>query len=48
MFWNREVDGVLTAFQIRISEGGEEMIVFSVSEAKYNSGLADSLFRMEK
>ena len=44
----REVDGMMTAFNMQIFQGGEEFIVFTVSEIKYNTGLEDSLFKMEK
>jgi outer membrane lipoprotein-sorting protein len=44
----REVDGVMTSFQMRIFQGGEEFIVFTASEIKYNTGLEDSFFKMEK
>lgn len=44
----REIDGVMTAFQMNFFQGGEEFIVFTASEIKYNTGLEDSLFKMEK
>jgi outer membrane lipoprotein-sorting protein len=44
----REVDGMMTAFLVTIFQGGEEFIVFTVSEIKYNTGLEDSFFKMEK
>ncbi len=44
----REIDGMLTAFHMQIFQGGEEFIVFTVSEIKYNTGLEDSLFKMDK
>lgn len=43
----REVDGVMTAFQMNIYQGGEEFVVFTATEVKYNTGLEDSLFKME-
>ena len=44
----REIDGVMTAFQMNIFQGCEEFIVFIASEIKYNTGLEDSFFKMEK
>lgn len=44
----RDVDGVMTAFQMTIFQGGEEFITFTASEITYNTGLEDSLFKMEK
>lgn len=43
----KEVDGVVMAFDLTIYQGGEEYIVFTTSEVKYNTGLEDSLFKME-
>jgi outer membrane lipoprotein-sorting protein len=44
----REIDGILTAFQMTIFQGGEEFIVFTAAEVEYNTGLDDSLFKMNK
>ena len=44
----REVDGIKTAFQMQIFQGGEEFIVFTATEVKFNTGLEDSFFKMEK
>ena len=43
----KEVDGIMTAFQMTIYHGNEEFLVVTVSEVKYNSGLEESLFKME-
>lgn len=44
----RKIDGMMAAFQMQIFQGGEEFIVFTATEIKYNTGLEDSLFKMEK
>ena len=43
----KEVDGTMVAFDVTIFEGGVEDIIFTTSEIKYNTGLKDSLFKME-
>jgi outer membrane lipoprotein-sorting protein len=43
----KEVDGMMTAFDLSIYQGGEEYIVFTATEVKYNTGLEASLFKME-
>ena len=43
----KEVDGTMVAFDVTIYEGGEIDIIFTTSEIKYNTGLEDSLFKME-
>ena len=44
----RDVDGIMTAFHMQIFQGGEEFIVSTMTEVKYNTGLEDSFFKMEK
>ena len=44
----REIDGIMTAFHIQIFQGGEEFIAYTLTEVKFNTGLEDALFRMEK
>ena len=44
----REVDGITVAYNLVIFEGGEEVITMTVSDVKFNSGLEDTLFKMEK
>jgi outer membrane lipoprotein-sorting protein len=43
----KEIDGVLTAFNMTIYEGALEDFVFTASEVKYNTGLEDSFFERE-
>lgn len=43
----KEVDGTMVAFDVTILEGGEVDTVYTASEIKYNTGLEDSLFKME-
>jgi outer membrane lipoprotein-sorting protein len=43
----KKVDGVLTAFDYVIYQGGMEDMVLTTSEIKYNTGLKDSLFKMK-
>ena len=44
----REVDGIVVAYNLVIFEGGEEGITLTVTDVKFNSGLEDSFFKMEK
>lgn len=44
----REIGGIMTAFHIQIFQGGEEFIDYTLTEVKFNTGLEDALFRMEK
>jgi len=44
----REVDGIMMAFQMNIIQGGEEFVASTTTEVKFNSGLKDALFKMEK
>jgi len=44
----RDVDGMMTPFQFNIFNGGEEFIVSTITEVKFNTGLEDSFFKMEK
>lgn len=43
----REVEGTLVPFVLKIFYDGEEAITMNFTEVKYNSGLDDSLFKME-
>jgi outer membrane lipoprotein-sorting protein len=43
----KKVDGLNYAFTITILQEGEEFAVMTASEVKINSGLEDSLFKME-
>ncbi len=44
----RKVDGIMTAFSMTIFQGGEEFGSLTLTEVKFNSGLEDSFFKMEK
>ncbi len=43
----QEVDGFVHPFTITINQDGEEFGIMTSSEVKFNSGLEDSLFKME-
>jgi outer membrane lipoprotein-sorting protein len=43
----REVDGIVVAYNLMIFEGREEKITLTVMDVTFNSGLEDSLFKME-
>ncbi len=43
----REVDGMMVSFSARILYDGEEAVTMTFSEVKFNSGLEDSLFKMD-
>ena len=43
----KEIDGVMTAFNMTIFEGSMEDLVFTASEFKHNTGLENSLFKMK-
>jgi len=43
----KDVDGMPAPHLVTIYQDGEEFAVMTVSEIKYNSGLEDSLFKME-
>lgn len=43
----RKVDGMMVSFSARILYDGEEAMTMTFSEVKYNSGLEDSLFKMD-
>ena len=43
----QKVDGFVYPFTITIVQDGEEFGIMTVSELKINSGLEDSLFKME-
>jgi outer membrane lipoprotein-sorting protein len=44
----RDIDGITVAFNRVIFEGGEDKISMTVRDVKLNSGLEDSLFKVEK
>jgi outer membrane lipoprotein-sorting protein len=44
----RKVDGVLFPHLVTIYQEGEEFGIMTVTEVKFNTGLEDSLFKMEK
>jgi outer membrane lipoprotein-sorting protein len=43
----RKVDGMMVSFSARIMQDGEEFMTMTFSEMKYNTGLEDSLFKMD-
>ena len=43
----KEVDGVMTAHMIKSFASGEEVMTMSFTEVKYNTGIEDSLFKMD-
>jgi outer membrane lipoprotein-sorting protein len=43
----KEVDGMMVSFSLKILYDGEEAITMTFSEVKYNTGLEDSLFKMD-
>lgn len=43
----KKVDGLTSPHLVTIMQDGEEFAIMSVSEIKFNSGLEDSLFKME-
>ncbi len=43
----REVDGIMVSFSARIFYDGEEAVTMTFSEVKFNTGLEDSLFKMD-
>ncbi len=43
----REVDGIMFSFSARILYDGEEAVTMTFSEVKFNTGLEDSLFKMD-
>jgi outer membrane lipoprotein-sorting protein len=44
----KKVDGIPFPFTMTIFQGGEEFAVITMTEVKFNSGLEDSFFKMEK
>jgi hypothetical protein len=44
----KKVNGVMTAFSIQIYRDGEEFVALTLTEVIYNTGLEDSLFKIEK
>ncbi len=43
----KKVDGVMFPHSVKIFQDGEEFIIFTVTEVSFNSGLNDSLFKMD-
>jgi len=43
----RNIDGMMVSFSIRVFYDGEEAMTMTFSEVKYNTGLEDSLFKMD-
>lgn len=43
----KKVDGVMTAHTIKTYQSGEEVMSMSFTEVKYNTGIEDSLFKMD-
>lgn len=43
----RKIDGIMTAHMIKSFAGGEEVMTMSFTEVKYNTGIEDSLFKMD-
>lgn len=43
----RKVDGMMVSFSVRVLYDGEEAMSMTFSEVKYNTGLEDSLFKMD-
>jgi len=44
----KKVDGILFPFTITINQGGEVFLIITATTVKFNSGLEDSFFKMEK
>ena len=44
----KNVDGTMIPFSITIYQDGEEFMAMEISEVKYNTGLEDTFFIMEK
>lgn len=44
----REVEGMMVPFSLIIYQDGQEFVTMTVSEVKINTGLEDSLFKMDK
>jgi outer membrane lipoprotein-sorting protein len=43
----RNIDGMMVSFSIRVFYDGEEAMTMIFNEVKYNTGLEDSLFKMD-
>ena len=43
----RKVDGMMVSFSIKVFYDGEEAVTMTFTEAKFNTGLEDSFFKME-
>jgi len=43
----RKIDGMMVSFSMRIFYDGEETMTMTFTEVKYNTGLDDSLFKMD-
>jgi outer membrane lipoprotein-sorting protein len=43
----RKVDGMMVSFSVRVLYDGEEAMTMTFSEVKYNTGIDDSLFKMD-
>jgi outer membrane lipoprotein-sorting protein len=43
----RKIDGMMVSFSARILYDGQEAMTMTFSEVKYNTGLEDSLFKMD-
>lgn len=44
----KKVDGIMMAHSMTILQGGEEFGTMTLTEVKFNSGLEDAFFKMEK
>ena len=44
----KEVDGIMFAHTMTIHQGGEIFAIITITDVKFNSGLDDSFFKMEK
>ena len=43
----KKVDGIMTAHTNKIYQNGEEVMTMAFTEVKYNTGIEDSLFKMD-
>jgi outer membrane lipoprotein-sorting protein len=43
----RKIDGMMVSFSVRVFYDGEEAMTMIFNEVKYNTGLEDSLFKMD-
>jgi outer membrane lipoprotein-sorting protein len=44
----KKVNGIMTAFTLQIFRDGEEFVAVTLTEVTYNTGLEDSLFKIEE